>query len=1042
MRRGFARACLIVCTLAIATSANAARPYLLFESDPVQPVALTSDGSKLLVTNLPDNRLEVFDVDAVSGELVHVASVPVGMEPVSVVAVTNDEAWVANQVSDSVSIVSLADPPRVTRTLHVGDEPRGMAVAGSSHKRVFIATARRGQNSPNGGRHNRIPGQENDPDASAWDTPGIGRNDLWVFDSTNLGTELGGTPIEVITVFGDKGRAVTASPDGSKVYVAVYRSGNQTTVLNQAMLCGTSSANLASDAVQPACTLPSGQPSAGGYPPPHQNAPNTTDPAAGFQDRPEVGLIVKLNRDGSSPGVWQDEIPGRDWTDLVKFSLPDLDVFEIDADALVPAAVNGSSSCTTGNGCWSGVGTNLFNMVVHPNSGKIFVSNTDAENHVRFEGNGTYANGKKPAGEPDTVQGNLARSQITVLDGSTVTKRHLNPHINYNVRPAPPGTADASLASPLGMVIDVKDPTDPGDDVLYVAAFSSQKVGIFNVSELELGTFTPSPASHIELAGGGPDGLVLGNGFLYVHTRFDNAIYVHDTNSANAQIQKIALHDVEDATITDGRKMLYDARHTSSNGEQSCHSCHLFGDMDDLAWDLGNPDGEVVDNNNPFHFPPGPFILPQTFHPTKGPMGTQSLFGLANMGPQHWRGDRQGNATQAFTAFNEAFPGLLGRVDELTEADMDAFTNFALQLRYSPNPIAKLDGTRRPEEDLGMQIFTATGLHAGRITDTVETCVGCHALDPSAGHFGGDGDSVFDGGTQHFKTPHLRNQYQKVGMFGFANPATGSVGGAFEGDTSPFLNKGPQIRGFGFNHDGSVDTIFRFLSSSLFSVTAPEQTQLVSAMVTFPTDLPPIVGQQVTLTPSNFSDPAIASRVDLLEQRAAAPFVSQILGGAVTECDVVAQVVEGGELRGYLYQPASNDYKPDDGGAALPSASLRALAATAGQEVTYTCAPSGSGTRMALDRDNDLLINGVETGTGTFSSSTDTGSDPASNDTDGDGHFDGFEVFVLGSDPNDPNDPGSPGVPALTLWGLGSFVGLLLAAGIAISRVRQRPRVS
>ena len=1042
MRRRLAQAALFVCTLVFAIPASAQRPYLLFESDPVQPVALTPDGSTLCVTNLPDNRLEVFDVDSLSGELTHVASVPVGLEPVSVVALNNDEVWVANQVSDSVSIVSLTDPPRVTRTLHVGDEPRGMAVAGASNERVFIATAHRGQNSPNGGRHNRNPGQENDPDASAWDAPGIGRNDLWVFDSTNLGTELGGTPIEVITVFGDKGRAVAASEDGSKVYLAVYRSGNQTTVVNRGLVCGTSSANFISDTVQPACTLPSGQSSAGGYPTPHQNAPNPVDPPVGFQNRPEVSLILKLNRDGSSPGVWQDEIPGRNWNDSVKFSLPDLDVFEIDADATIPAAVDGSSSCTTGSGCWSGVGTSLFNMVVHPISGNIFVSNTDAQNHVRFEGDGTYANGKKPAGEPDTVQGNLARTQITVLDGSTVTKRPLNTHINYDVRPAPAGTADASLATPLDMVIDVKNPADTTDDLLYVAAFGSRKVGIFNVSELELGSFTPSPANHIELSGGGPAGLTLFQGFLYVFTRFDNSIAVHDTNNANAEIQKVALHDVEGSNITDGRSLLYDARETSSNGEQSCSSCHLFGDMDDLAWDLGNPDGDVVPNDNRFHFPPGPFILPLSFHPTKGPMGTQSLRGLANMGPQHWRGDRQGDETQAFTAFNEAFPGLLGRAEELTEAEMAAFTTFALQLRYVPNPIAKLDGTRRPDEDLGMQIFTATGLHAGRITDTVETCVGCHGTDAAAGHFGGDGDSVFDGGTQHFKTPHLRNVYQKVGMFGMANPAPGAIGGAFEGDTSPYLNKGPQIRGFGFNHDGSVDTVFRFLSSSLFSITASEQTQLAAAMVSFPSDLPAIVGQQVTLIPSNFSDPAITGRVDLLEQRAAAPFVSEILGGTVTECDLVAHVMEAGEPRGYLYQPASNDYKPDDGSAVRTSASLRGLAGTLGQEVTFTCAPSGSGTRMALDRDSDLLMNGFETGTGTFTSNTDTGSDPASNDTDGDGHFDGYEVFILGSDPNDPNDPGSPGVPSINFWGLGFVASLLLGAGIVINRARQRPRVS
>src|SRR5262245_53323831 len=38
-------------------------PFVEFESGPVRPIALSSDGSKLFVTNIPDNRLEIFDVD-------------------------------------------------------------------------------------------------------------------------------------------------------------------------------------------------------------------------------------------------------------------------------------------------------------------------------------------------------------------------------------------------------------------------------------------------------------------------------------------------------------------------------------------------------------------------------------------------------------------------------------------------------------------------------------------------------------------------------------------------------------------------------------------------------------------------------------------------------------------------------------------------------------------------------------------------------------------------------------------------------------------
>lgn len=56
--------------------------------------------------------------------------------------------------------------------------------------------------------------------------------------------------------------------------------------------------------------------------------------------------------------------------------------------------------------------------------------------------------------------------------------------------------------------------------------------------------------------------------------------------------------------------------------------------------------------------------------------------------------------------------------------------------------------------------------------------------------------------------------------------------------------------------------------------------------------------------------------------------------------------------------------------------------------------------RPRPDRDNDGLKNEVETNTGTFVDSTDTGTDPRKRDTDGDGFSDGTEVR-LGSDPTD-----------------------------------------
>ena len=100
-----------------------AASFTTFETGPVRPMALSADGTRLYVTNTPDNRLEIFAVDA-SG-LTPIGVVDVGVEPCAVALRDDTEAWVVNHLSDSVSIVDLSlTPPRVVRTVLVGDEPR------------------------------------------------------------------------------------------------------------------------------------------------------------------------------------------------------------------------------------------------------------------------------------------------------------------------------------------------------------------------------------------------------------------------------------------------------------------------------------------------------------------------------------------------------------------------------------------------------------------------------------------------------------------------------------------------------------------------------------------------------------------------------------------------------------------------------------------------------------------------------------------------------------------------------------------------------
>jgi len=512
--------------------------------------------------------------------------------------------------------------------------------------------------------------------------------------------------------------------------------------------------------------------------------------------------------------------------------------------------------------------------------------------------------------------------------------QHLNQHIDYNDLHTDGGADHAainaqiphSLATPL-------QPTISSDgNTIYIPAFGSAKIGVFTRTELEDPSFeanfdpTVESADYLATTGGGPSGVALDetNNRLYVMTRFNNSVEVIDLGSGTTSAVH-TLHNPEDASIVDGRPFLYDAVATSGNGEASCSSCHLFGDLDALAWNLGNPDDVLSTNNQP---QPNPLleIADPTgpFHPMKGPMTTQTLRGMSTHGALHWRGDRVdgffgtdpctepgyavANSTNApcdevnaFKNFIVAFEGLVGMEGTVSGVQMQAFADFMLQVQLPPNPVRALDNSLTTAEQNGEDKWFSCGPGATECavldplaTDTVEDCDGCHSLDPLNGFFGSGGEQSFEGEPQHFKVAHNRNDYQKVGMFFAA---------------------GDQVRGTGILHDGSVDTIKTFLSSGPFTLTNSEEDDLEQFILAFPTDIAPIVGQQVTISPANFSVTDVNDRIDLIDTRAGVAFESAVLGGVVTECDAIAKTVEGGVEKGYVRQ-SGGSYLPDRGCAA------------------------------------------------------------------------------------------------------------------------------
>jgi hypothetical protein len=262
--------------------------------------------------------------------------------------------------------------------------------------------------------------------------------------------------------------------------------------------------------------------------------------------------------------------------------------------------------------------------------------------------------------------------------------------------------------------------------------------------------------------------------------------------------------------------------------------------------------------------------------------------------------------------------------------------------------VRALNNTLNATQQAGKNFFGGSqpvdGINLGPITGLLGqlnfTCNGCHVLNPALGQFGTGTNASFEGIDQIFKVPHLRNMYDKVGMFGMA--PTHFFNDSTDGP------QGPQVRGFGFTNFHALVFNQPILNTGFPALNPePVRKEVEQFMLAFDSDLAPIVGQQVTLNSTNQS--GATPRLTLLEQRAGAPFTSKILGGNVTECDLVAAYVYQGSTVKLLYSPKTGAFIGYQNGSpafSVTTSLLLAFSQTPGQEVTFTAVPPGSGLRI------------------------------------------------------------------------------------------------
>ncbi len=726
------------------------KPNVNFESPHVHPLALSPNERWLVAVNSHAAGVEVFEL--VNGIPEHRQSLYTGIDPVTVRFRSDDEVWVVNHLSDSVTILSIPSGD-LLGILPTHDEPADVIFSEKANK-AFVSCSQ--------------------------------VNELLAYDLGDLEAEP-----EVLSIRGEDPRALAASSDGRYVFAAVFESGNGSTVLGG----GRATSDML--AYPPNVVNDPRGPYSGVNPPPNKG--DEIYPKFIFRDKDlPVSLIVRKDAEGR----WMDDNQG-DWTRFVSGDLADAsgrvegwDLADHDI-AIIDTLTNEVRYARS-----------LMNICmaidVNESNGSITIVGTDATNEVRFTPNlkGTF----------------LRVKQATVRlkpDGSveTLSNTDLNPHLDYSVPTIPQEQRDLSIGDPRAVTWTRQS------NKAYIAGMGSNNVVVMgrNGNRL-LGGGT------IEV-GEGPTGLALNQGEdrLYVLNRFEGSISVIET-STNTEIERVSYFDPTPKVIREGRRHLYDTHKNSGLGQASCASCHVDGRMDRLAWDLGEPQKtpekrrRIVD-----HFDKSANFRSETvyFDRMKGPMVTQTFQGLltsfSNRGQSfHWRGDKD-----SFEDFNPTFEDLLGDDTQLTHIEMREFMDFLQTLSFPPNPYLKIDHSLPEKIELPNQTAVVDGevvaMPAGDPIRGAEIflserlghfegrrCVDCHQ-NSGTGYNSPSAPTVTDlpALTQsEFKPSQLRNLYEKVG---------------FDASSSSSLS------GFGYLHDGSMDSLHRYLSQPQFEGVADLQ---------------------------------------------------------------------------------------------------------------------------------------------------------------------------------------------------------------------------
>ncbi len=774
---------------------NAFAKEQLFFARETHPLEISPDGSRLFAVDAPSARLSIFATGAAP---VLIKEIPVGLLPVSVRLRTPDEAWVVNELSDSISVVSLSRGV-VVKTIPTGDEPGDIAFAGGN---AYVTCA----------RDNRLD-----------------VIDLATFEKTSE-----------ILLEGLFPRSIVSSPDGSQLYVSFLMTSNGTTILPRSIA-------------------------------PPQEVPAWVNPE--LPEPPQTGKIVSVDH-------------------------PDIPYQVQDHDLAIVDLTNSNTSYV------GKIGTNIFNLAVLPD-GRILVPNSEARNLITFE---------------SELRGRFALSRIAICDGDEVEQLNLNPDPDLSF----PEVNHSSAARALAQVMSVY-PEENGDYV-WLAAFGSDRLARLRVSDLTITEQVDLRSNDQAMARNGqtvrgPRGMVIHPDLphLYIFNKLSHTLTTIDRNTLQfiAETPVGSSPDLE-PSLKLGRAFLFDAR-LSGNGSVSCASCHIDLERDGMAWDLGNPKGDIFSVPGAFLSLHAPDIFEdREMHPMKGPMVTQTLIGLVEQAKLHWRGDKP-----SIQSFNATFPDLLA-AELVDDSEMDLVASYLNKLRHHPNPNLRLDRNLPAELDGGnptdgIAVYTLFDNH----------CSACHLL-PSGSSNNIDIPSTV-GSFQPLKDTPFRTTYQRVHF----DPTPGGISPSGYG-----IGSDGSLHEFPIGHPYSLhilDDINRPLE-----VREKEKRDLTAFILAFDSGTAPAIGHSETFQPEDPGNTEKLARLEILEAQSSL--------GEFSEVAVIANGLINGISRSFHYDPELDCYRPDF--ADEPPASAVDLLARLNQNdvITFTGVPIADATRLSTDR--------------------------------------------------------------------------------------------